>query len=612
MCLLIVILFTFLTGYSQQIDADWVKANYTKREVMIPMRDGIKLFTAVYEPVNKSEKHPVLITRTPYKAAPYGTTFSSALWESYGDYSKEGYIFVFQDVRGKWMSEGTYMDVRPFNPNKKKKTDIDEASDTYDTVEWLLKHTKNNNGNVGVSGCSYPGFYALMGGLSNHPAIRAICPQAPVIDWFMGDDFHHNGAFLLADAFSFHSSQGRPRPVPVSTRQEGAPFYQTDEYSFFLKTGAIINFSALLGDSIAFWNKMMAHPDYDAWWKARNVLANCYHVQPAVLVVGGFFDAEDCYGALGLYKAINKQSPDTKLRFIMGPWSHGAWNSNDVSSLGDISFGMNTAAYYSKEVEVPFFNYYLKGKGNPDDWKKVIMFFSGENKWKNFTEWPPKKVEMTPLYLGEKGKLEFTAPEAIASFSQYVSDPSHPVPYTDKILRYRSADFMTGDQRFASRRTDVLTYQTEPLSADMTLGGELLADLKVSISTTDADFVVKLIDVFPDDADNTGGILNGYQMLVRGDVMRGRYRKSFEMPEAFIPNQQTTVSFRLNDIAHTFKKGQRVMVQIQSSWFPYVDRNPQQFVNIYQCSDSYFVKSAIKIFHQKNQASKIILPVLTK
>ncbi|WP_321518543.1 CocE/NonD family hydrolase [uncultured Bacteroides sp.] len=618
--LLIVFISFFAISYSQVIDEKWVKENYTKREVMIPMRDGTKLFTAIYEPVSKSEKHPVLMFRTPYGTQPYGKEPSSQMWYSWPEYAKEGYIIVYQDVRGKWMSEGKFVNVRPFNPNKKKKTDIDEASDTYDTVEWLLKNTVDNNGNVGVSGCSYLGFYSLMAALSNHPAIKAICPQAPVTDWFMGDDIHHNGALMLSDAFNFISYIDRPRAIPTAKEQPSKSYYDTDEYSFFLKSGAIKNLTKMLGDSIKFWNDVTEHPDYDSWWKDRNTRTKCFNIKPAVLMVGGLFDAEDAYGTWGLYKAINKQSPDTKLNLAIGPWNHGGWIFGNGTFLGNIRFGSNTSEYYQKELEFPFFNYYLKGKGNPDGLKKAKIFFSGENKWKEFESWPPKETVITPLYLADKGTLQFTTPDAINSYTEYTSDPSKPVPYAERIQHNRGIEYMTDDQRFAESRPDVISFKTEPLTTDLTLGGELIADLKVIISTTDADFVVKLIDVFPDDfyydkkiygeGNGQNYLMNGYEMLVRGDVMRGRYRNSFEKPETFVPNKPTTVSFKLTDIAHTFKKGHRVMIQIQSSWFPLVDRNPQQFVDIYHCNDSDFIKSNIRILHQQDEASRILLPVL--
>ncbi len=617
--ILLTLISFFIKSYSQVIDKEWVQENYSKKEAMIPMRDGIKLFTAIYEPVNKSEKHPVLILRTPYGAHPYGEDYSSLLWNLWREYVKEGYILVCQDVRGRWMSEGKFINVRPFNPDKKKKTDIDEASDTYDTVDWLLKNTRNNNGKVGVSGCSYPGFYSLMAALSNHPAIKAVCPQAPVTDWFMGDDTHHNGALMLSDAFNFLSYIDRPRTAPSAIDNPFNPYYTTDEYSFFLKSSTIKNLSKILGDSIEFWKEITMHPDYDNWWKKRDTRRNCNNIKPAVLVVGGLFDAEDAYGTWGLYKAINKQSQNTKLNLLIGPWNHGGWQANENTHIGNICFGSNTAKYF-KEYESRFFNYYLKGKGDAGQFRKATVFFSGENRWRDFDSWPPRETVMTPIYLAGKGALQFTEPTENKSYTVYTSDPSKPVPYTEKIQHNRGIEYMTDDQRFANQRPDVISFQTEPLTSEVTLGGELIAELKVSISTTDADFVVKLIDVFPDDfsydektsekeSENLYP-MDGYQMLVRGDVMRGRYRNSFEHSEAFIPGKPTTVSFKLNDIAHTFQKGHRIMIQIQSSWFPLVDRNPQQFVDIYHCNDTDFIKSEIKVFHQKDQASRILLPVL--
>lgn len=610
-------IFSLITCHSQVIDSDWIGKNYTKKEVMIPMRDGVRLYTAIYEPVSKLEKHPILLTRTPYKVGSYGTKMSSDLWNIWRNYSREGYIFVIQDVRGRWMSEGQFVNIRPFNPDKKTVQDIDEASDSYDTVEWLLENT-DNNGRVGVTGSSYLGFYSVMAALSNHPAICAICAQAPAIDWFMGDDIHHNGAFMLEDSFRFLSSLDRPRATLTTTQPQAKSYYLNDDYSFFLKSGSVKQITSLLGDSIKFWNDVMAHPNYDSWWRERDCRRYCYNLKPAVFVVGGLFDAEDLYGTLGLYKAIKKQSPRTNLSMIIGPWSHGQWKSKEANSVGNIVFGKGLAEFYQNEAEFSFFNYYLKEKGNVDYQNRVLVFFSGENQWRKFTEWPCKQVVETPVYLREEGTLKFTQPTEKKSYTEYISDPLHPVPYSEKASRSRGSDYMTADQRFASRRPDVISFETEPLAADLTLGGEITVDLKVSISTTDADFVVKLIDEFPvdfsSDPKNIGEkqniLMDGYQMLIRGDVMRGKFRDSFERPKAFTPNTPVDVSFKLADIAHTFKKGHRMIVQIQSSWFPLVDRNPQKFVDIYHCKNSDFVKSKIKVFHQNNLASRLILPVL--
>lgn len=616
------LIFLQLLVNAQTINEQWVKDNYTKKEYSIVMRDGVKLFTAVYTPKDSKEKHPFLITRTPYSCAPYGEDkFQPRLWNfHWKEYLKEGYIFVFQDVRGRWMSEGTFMDVRPFNPNKKSKKDIDEASDTYDAVDWLVKNIPNNNGNVGVFGTSYPGFYSTMAALSEHPAVKAVSPQAPVTEWFKGDDFHHNGVFMLCDAFNFYAEFGQPRPKPTTVGPNDFKHYTNDIYKYYLEVGAIKNFSKLLGDSILFWNDLMNHPNYDDWWKARDARVGCKNVKPAMLTVGGLFDAEDCYGAWRLYEAIEKQSPTTNNKIVMGPWFHGGWSKGDGSFLGNVRFGSKTSNYFQENIEIPFFNYHLKAKGNIDQLAEASIFFSGENKWRSLATWPPKEMTPTPIYFNDNSVLSFSKSAAQNSSTSYVSDPSKPVPFTEDVLEGRTREYMTDDQRFASRRTDVITFKTSVLENDLTLAGTVIADLKVAISTTDADFVVKLIDVFPDgfaydtltytsDKENEY-LMDGYEMLVRGEIMRGRYRNSFEKPEAFESNKITTVKFELPDVAHTFKKGHRLMIQVQSTWFPLADRNPQQFIDIYHCEDKDFIKSEIKLFHDVNNASNVVLPIL--
>jgi len=617
-CLIVLQLFV----NAQTINEQWVRDNYTKKEYTITMRDGVKLFTAVYAPKDNKEKHPFLMIRTPYSCAPYGEdNFQSRLWNfHWREYLKEGYIIVIQDVRGRWMSEGTFMDVRPFNPNKKTKKDIDEASDTYDAVDWLEKNIPNNNGNVGVFGTSYPGFYSTMAALSGHPAIKAVSPQAPVTEWFKGDDFHHNGVFMLCDAFNFYSSFGQPRPKPTTIGPKEFKHYTNDIYKYYLEVGALKNFSKLMGDSILFWNDLMNHPNYDDWWKARDARVGCKNVKPAMLTVGGLFDAEDCYGAWRLYEAIEKQSPTTNNKIVMGPWFHGGWSKGDGSFLGNVRFGSKTSNYFQENIEIPFFNYHLKGKGNIDQLAEASIFFTGENKWRSLAAWPPKEMTPTAIYFNDNGLLSFSKSDTQNSSTNYTSDPSKPVPYTEDVLDGRTREYMTDDQRFASRRPDVIAFKTGVLENDLTLAGTLIADLKVAISTTDADFVVKVIDVFPDgfeydtltyasDKENDY-LMDGYEMLVRGEIMRGRYRNSFEKPEAFESNKITTVKFELPDIAHTFKKGHRLMIQVQSTWFPLADRNPQQFIDIYHCADADFIKSEIKLFHDVNNASSVILPVL--
>ena len=605
-------------------DSAWIKDNYTKLEQYIPMRDGIKLFTAIYIPNDKTEKHPILVTRTPYSCAPYGKEFSSRLWERHWKYyARENYIIVVQDVRGRWMSEGEFEDVRPFNKNKTG-LETDEASDTYDAIDWMVKNLPGNNGNVGVFGISYPGFYSTMAAASGHPALKAVSPQAPVTDWFMGDDFHHNGAFFQLDGFGFYSGFGKPRPKPTTIGSPGFNFKVRDNYKFFLEAASLKKLAALMGDSIQFWKKMYAHPNYDTWWQARDARRAMYNVNPAMLVVGDLFDAEDCYGAWNLYKAIEKQNPSANNKIVMGPWSHGQWSSGDGSFLGNVKFGMNTAHWYQNNIEIPFFNYYLKGKGEVEKIPEATIFFSGENQWKKLDQWPPAAMQSKDIFLTENGGLSWTAPAGKESFSAYTSDPAHPVPYTEDVHHGRTREYMTDDQRFAARRPDVLTFQTDVLTEDITLAGVVTANLKVSISGTDADFVVKIIDVFPDDfiypgdkpqAGRTAGgsyPMGGYQMMVRGEIMRGKYRNSFETPTPFKPGKVETVRFDLPDVAHTFKKGHRLMIQIQSSWFPLADRNPQQFMNIYEANETDFKKAVIRIFHDAKNQSSIVLPVMNK
>ena len=609
---ILLLLFPLVT-IAQNPDSTWIVNNYTKKEVYIPMRDGIKLFTAIYTPKNKTEQHPVLITRTPYSCAPYGEGKFPATWYSPRKYFlKENYIYVQQDVRGRWMSEGTFVDVRPYNPNKKSNADIDEASDAYDTIDWLVKNIENNNNKVGVFGTSYPGFYATMAALSNHPALKAVSPQAPVTDWFIGDDFHHNGAFMMMDAFDFYSNFGQPRPQPTTKGPVPFAYPVKDNYEFYLKAGALPNLSKFMGDSIAFWKDLMAHPVNNDWWKARNPRNFVQNISSAIptLIVGGLFDAEDCFGAWNLYKAIETKAKNNN-QLVMGPWYHGQWGAADGTHLGNVEFGSNTSDWYQQNIEFPFFDYYLKGNGSPDKIKEANIFFSGSNEWKQLPQWPPANSHAQTAYLQNNGVLGFQITGASSGYSVYTSDPAKPVPYTEDVHLSRTIAYMTDDQRFAARRPDVLVFKTEPLTDDVTLGGPVVADLLVSISSSDADFVVKLIDVFPDDFTYASAQsqypMSGYQMLVRGEVMRGKFRNSFEKPEAFVPNKPTQVKYTLPDVAHTFKKGHRIMVQVQSSWFPLVDRNPQKFMDIYHAKDADFQKADIRIYHNN---SKIILPVI--
>jgi len=597
------------------LDSAYIRENYVKIERMVPMRDGVKLFTSIYMPKDRSEKHPILMTRTPYSCAPYGESNWKPYWNSYQRlYLRENYIMVTQDVRGRYMSEGEFMDVRPYNANKKG-NETDEASDTYDTIDWLLTNLEGNNGKVGVFGISYPGFYSTMAALSNHPALVAVSPQAPVTEWFLGDDFHHNGAFMLMDGFSFYTRFGIPRPRPVTAYKGGYMIKGQDNYDFYLRNGSLKNFAKLMGDSVSFWKDLYAHPNYDTFWRARNTRNHVSGVKPAMLVVGGLFDAEDCYGAWRLYEAIEEKNPGkTFNKIVMGPWYHGQWSRPDGTSLGNISFGQRTADWYQNNIEVPFFNHHLKGKGDLSRLPEATVFMTGTNEWKQYDTWPPANARDRAVYFQPGGTLGWERPTAAKASSTYTSDPSRPVPYTDGVHMQRTREYMTDDQRFASRRPDVLTFRTPVLTEDLTVTGTVIADLKVTISTTDADLVVKVIDVFPDDHRQPGNRypMGGYQMLVRGEIMRGRFRNSFDKPEPFKPGKVEQVRFELPDISHTFKKGHSLMIQVQSSWFPLADRNPQQFVNIYEADDKDFIPSTIQLHHDAKNSSAVILPVSGK
>lgn len=592
----------------------WMRANYIKLEEYIPMRDGTKLFTRIYIPKNQDRKHPILFTRTPYSCLPYGPgKFDKGQWPEYWrSFCRENYILVRQDVRGRWMSEGEFVDVRPYIHDKKSGKDIDEASDAYDSIDWLIKNIPSNNGNVGVVGSSYPGLYAAMAAVDMHPAVKAVSPQAPVTDWFIGDDFHHNGAFFLMDAFNFFSSFGKPRPAPTTVGATGYDYPDKSLYRFYLESGPLQKIKQLLGDSIRFWNEMFAHPDYDDWWKARDARRAMHNIKVPVLVVGGLFDAEDCFGAWNLYKAIEQQNPGADNKIVMGPWAHDQWTSKDGTSHGDIDFGSNTATWFQQNIEIPFFDYYLKGTIAQPAIAEATVFFTGENKWRTFDQWPPVQMNPSPVYPHQGHQLSWTPPAANDKFSEYTSDPSNPVPWMDGGLKHQVKEYMSADQRFAAARNDVLTFQTDVLENDLVLAGPVTADLKLNINTTDADFVVKLIDVFPSPGAKGKKTtkMDGYQMLVRGEIMRGRYRHGFDNPSPFTPGQIDSVKFELPDVAHVFKKGHRLMIQVQSSWFPLADRNPQQFVNIYEANEGDFKKAQIRLHHDATYSSAIILPVL--
>lgn len=591
------------------VDKAWVESHYDKQEVMIPMRDGTRLFTAIYTPKQSDGKSPMLFKRTPYECA-YGASWESALWRGWHKYAEDNYIFVFQDVRGKGKSEGVYVNIRPLASFIHGGKSFDEATDTYDTCDWLLAHVANHNGNIALIGSSYCGFYAIQGALCGHKAIKAAVPQAPVFNWFRGDDFHHNGVFFVRDAFNFTNKHCRVREG-IGREPKAPDFMDTDDYSFFLRH-TIKDLSAKFRGEVPFWTEMCEHPDEDEWWLARDYTRFLTNVKPAVMVVGGLWDAEDNYGACQLYRSLAIQNPDMPLFFTLGPWSHGGWNNTDKNALGAYVFGeQNQSAYYQEKIEYPFLNRYLRNTGValPES-ERVKVFYTGENKWHAFSKWPEGEDSQV-FYLHPNGMLSETPPTGMSSSSSYISDPEHPVPYIEGTWYKRPAEYMTGDQRFAGRRSDVLSFTTQPLEEDVTLSGEVEALLRVSISTADADFVVKLIDVYPDDYSRRHpgepNTLNGYQLPVRMDIMRGRYREGFARGVPFVPDVIATVPVRMQAIAHTFRKGHSIALQIQSSWFPLADMNPQQFVDIYHCDKADFVKSNITVYHQKDQMSQIII-----
>ena len=596
-------------------DADYVKATYQKYEYQVPMRDGKKLFTSVYVPKDQSKKYPIMMDRTPYSVAPYGL---SAYKGSLGPsplFAQDGYIFVYQDVRGRFMSEGIFEEMTPEKELHKTNQDVDEGTDTYDTIDWLIKNLPNNNGKVGVWGISYPGFFTTAALLSRHLALVAASPQAPMADLYRDDAFH-NGAFMLAANFGFYPFFTNRQDDKPTQRGGGNLNYGTrDGYEFYLKMGSVKNSNdKFYKDTIRLWNEMLDHPNYDQHWKDRNVLYHLHDIKTAVLVTGGWYDAEDLYGAINTYKTLLKENPNTPVYFTMGPWVHGGWSRGNGDHLGDVDFGGPTGPFYREKIEFAFFSHYLKGTDL--DLPKVSTFETGVNKWKTFKTWPPKEAEEKNLYLLPGGKLSFKAPVGTNnSFDEFISDPNKPVPFYSGITLGMQREYMTGDQRFADYRPDVLTYETDVLDKEVTLAGNIWADLKVSITGTDADWVVKVIDVYPDSAKNsqfTGKdiVMSNYEQMVRSEAMRGKFRNGFDKPEPFVPGKVTPVNFELQDVLHTFKKGHRIMVQVQSTWFPLIDRNTQQFQNIMKAKDSDFKKATHRVYTSKDHPSYLKVRVM--
>ena len=618
--ILLLLCITSLTAKSQNTnDTNFVKENYTKIDTVIKMRDGIKLYTVIYLPKDDTQKYPFLMERTPYSSAPYGANNYSKRIGPNIQLAKEKYIFIYQDVRGRYMSEGHNLEVTPYIANKKNSNDVDESSDTYDTVDWLIKNIKNNNGRVGLYGISYPGFYATASLPGAHPAIKAVSPQAPVTDEFIGDDANHNGAFFLLDNFDFMNDFGKERNGPV--QDYGSLMFKagrTDAYKFFLNMGPLKNTQSekYFNHRSYIWNEYLAHDTYDNYWKERNIRQHLKNITIPTLVVGGWFDAEDLFGALHTYEAIEKQSKNNNTHLVMGPWTHGGWASPEWTKFGTYTFGSNTSKYFQDSLQTKFFNFYLKDKGDFNA-AEATVFETGTNQWKTYDTWPPKNITPTTYYFNAGEKLSQQKNNNSKNFDEYISDPKKPVPYTNGTYRRRNNEYMVEDQRFTENRPDVIVFSSDSLNDDITLAGRIIADLFVSTTGTDADFIVKVIDVLPENEITPQGTprgtsMAGFERLVRAEVMRGKFRNSYEKPEPFTPNKITEVKFELNDVMHTFKKGHKIMVQVQSSWFPLIDINPQKFMRIPDADEKDFQKATIRVYHDAIHSSKIILPVLNK
>lgn len=600
---------------SGDTNAAWLAEHYTKYEHRIPMRDGVRLFARVYMPKDDSQKWPILLTRTPYALKPYGAENYNNATGSLRVLAEDRFILVTQDVRGRYGSEGEFMHMRPFNPTKGPK-DTDESSDTYDTIEWLVRNLPNNSGKVGIFGISYPGFYTSMGMINSHPALLAASPQAPIADWFMGDDLHHNGAFFLSQNFAFFHAFAQRAEDPLHENVQPFNFKTPDGYDFFLRMGPLANSDrVLLRGRAPEWTEFLAHPTYDDYWQARNIRPHLKNVRCAVMTVGGWFDAEDLFGPLETYRWTERQNPGITNVLVMGPWAHGGWARGDGDKLGDIDFRAQTSEFYRQKIELPFFRHFLKGDTNyvPTE---AHVFETGTDQWRRFDAWPPKQVKSRRLFFRAHGALAENSPEESAeAWDEFVSDPAKPVPYTLEPSTTYPRSYPVHDQRFAAARPDVLVYETDPLENDLTLAGPLHASLYVSTTGTDADFVVKLVDVyagdFPDPNPNPARVrMGGYQQLVRGDVFRAKFRNSFEKPEALVPGERARLEFTLQDVLHTFRRGHRVMVQVQSTWFPLVDRNPQTFVNIPTAKPEDFRKATHRVYRSAEAPSSLSVLVL--
>jgi uncharacterized protein len=591
-----------------------IKANYIKREVYIPMRDGVKLFTILYTPKDTSRRYPLLMTRTAYGIAPYGADNYRTVLGPNNDFAREGYIFVYQDTRGKFKSEGEFIHHVPYVKGSSKPN---ESTDTWDTIDWLVKNATNNNGRVGQWGISWAGWEVSMGMIDAHPALKASSPQAPPQDQFYGDDYHSGGAYQLMYGFNWMSTNARARVAPSERPVERFDYGTPDGYRFFLELGNAANAEKHFADDVPTYHDHMTHPTYDEYWQARNVPKDLVGIAHPVLIVAAWFDAQDFYGPFRMYRALKEKNPANKTTLVVGPWLHGGWSRGDGSTLGHINFTSKTAERYRTEIELPFFNFYLKDKGKLN-LAEAVVFETGGNQWHDYDRWPPPGMRPRQLYFQSGGKLGFTAPVAShgADVSDtYVSDPNKPVPYTAEVTTTEGHLFMVEDQRFVAGRPDVLVYETPPLTENLRIAGPIDVTLTVATTGTDSDWVVKLIDVYPgnapDPSPNPDNVRMGhFQMLLAGDILRGKFRNSMSAPEPMVPNQPTKITFTLGDKYHMFLKGHRVMVQVQSSWFPMFDRNPQTFVDIYHAKPADYQKATQTVFRSAAQPSFITLSVL--
>lgn len=610
------LIFSLISSTCTKTDFD-IKKDYIKTENMVSMRDGIKLYTQVYSPKDNSQKYPIMLFRTPYSIGDYGPEINRRTLGPNEMYAPEGFIFVYQDVRGKFKSEGEFIVMRPFIAEKYSPQDMDESSDTYDTIEWILKNVPNHNSRVGQWGISYPAFQTVMGMIDAHPAVKASSPQASPSDMWIGDDFHHNGAFRLMYTFGWLAGNAAVRSSPSEKRGERFNYGTEDGYQFFLDLGPVSNVDKkYFHQQVPTWNEYMQHGDYDDYWKKQNVLPHLKNIDHAVLNVAGWFDAEDFYGPMSIYYTIEKNNPKDKSILVVGPWRHGGWARGKGDTLGQIRFNSETSIYFKKNVEFPFFLHHLKNKGDMN-LSEATVFETGTNQWKTYSQWPPADTEEKNLYFRENKSLAFTAPQNDASqlFDSFISDPDDPVPYSANIGTHQGHTWMVEDQRFVSERPDVLVFQTEILAEDIIMAGPIIADLFISTTGTDADWVVKLIDVFPEDSpeiisDESNKSAGHFQMLVGADVFRGKYRHSYEEPEPFIPGEVARITYDLRDKYHCFRKGHRIMVHIQSTWFPLIGRNPQKFMDIYHAQESDFTKAEHTLYRSPEFSSHIKLRIL--